>query len=144
MEWLLRISDRLRHNGRLRRGNAAHAWGRRGEDLAHRYLRSRGYVIVARNYRNRCGSAEIDLVARDGETLVFVEVKSRSTDLFGAPEQAVDEEKRRRILRGARDYIYRAGLSWDRTRFDIVSVLFGGQERIEHHIDAFRPPDSLL
>lgn len=143
MQWLFRMSDWLRHRARLRQENVPHAWGKRGEDLAHRFLQRKGYVVVARNHRSRGGSAEVDLVAIDGATLVFVEVKTRATDLFGAPEEAVNTEKRRKIISGAADYIYRSGNSWDNVRFDVVSVLFGQGDALEHHRDAFRPPASL-
>ena len=138
--WLYRLADRLRHRQRLKTGNPAHAWGRRGEDLAHRYLQAHRHIVIARNYRTRGGTAEVDLIARDGETLVFVEVKTRGTDRFGAPEEAVDTEKRRRILRGAAHYLVHAGAEDSRIRFDIVTVLFGSQERIEHIRDAFTRP----
>src|SRR5262245_9963474 len=108
MQGVLKGFDRLRHSARLRRWQADHAWGRRGEDVAHRYLRSIGFTIVARNYRTRTGSAEADLVGWDEATLVFVEVKSRASEAHGSPEQAVDAEKRRRLMRAASEYIRRA------------------------------------
>jgi putative endonuclease len=137
--WLYRLADRMRQRRRLRSGNRAHAWGKRGEDLAHRHLQSVGHIVVARNYRTRGGTAEVDLVTHDGDTVVFVEVKTRGTDRFGAPEEAVDQEKRRRIVRGARHYLTHAGEDTERIRFDIVTVLFGEKERIEHIRDAFAP-----
>ena len=140
LRWLYRVADRLRHNARLRSGNPAHAWGKRGEDLAHRYLQSQGHIVVARNYRTRGGTAEIDLVTEDSGTLVFVEVKTRGTDRFGAPEEAVDAEKRRRIVRGAWHYLVHTDENRERVRFDIVTVLFGGHERVEHIRDAFTWP----
>ena len=141
LTWLYRLSDDLRHRKRLQSGNPAHAWGKRGEDLAHRYLQSEGLVIIARNYRTRGGTAEVDLIAAEGEVLVFVEVKTRETDLFGAPEAAVDAEKRRRIVSGASHYLFHTGANDDqRVRFDIVTVLFGTSTRIEHIRDAFTWP----
>lgn len=134
--WLYRIGDRLRHKARLR-GNQAHAWGKRGEDLAHRYLQRKGCIVVARNYRTRAGTAEVDLIVRDKDTLVFVEVKTRATDRFGAPEEAVDREKRRRIVRAASDYLFHLDSPEQIVRFDIVSVLIGEAERIRHLPDAF-------
>lgn len=134
---LYRLADRLRHWKRLRSGNPEHAWGKRGEDLAHRYLQSCGHVIVARNYKTRGGTAEVDLITEDSGTLVFVEVKTRATDRFGAPEQAVDAEKRRRILRGASHYLVHADEQREKVRFDIVTVLFGKTQRVEHIKDAF-------
>lgn len=140
MKALYRLADRLRHRARLRLGNVAHAWGKRGEDLAHRYLQDKGYVVVGRNYRTLNRSAEVDLVARDGETVVFVEVKTRATDRYGAPEEAVDRDKRRNIVRAAGDYLRRSEQSWELARFDIVTVLFADGIRIEHLQDAFAPP----
>jgi len=109
-----------------------------GEDYAHRYLREHGCTVVARNYRTPSGSGEIDIVAWHGETLVFVEVKTRATAEFGAPESAVDEEKQVKLQAAARNYARRAGVDWDRTRFDIVSILLGRPVRIEWLRDAFR------
>jgi putative endonuclease len=112
--------------------------GRVGEDYAHRYLREHGCTIVARNYRTKSGSGEIDVVVWDGETLVFVEVKTRASADFGAPESAVDEEKRVKLRIAAADYTRRAGVDWSRTRFDIVSILLEPRVRIEWLRDAFR------
>jgi putative endonuclease len=128
---LYRAADRLRR----RRYPENH--GRIGEDLAHRYLRSKGCTVVARNYRTLSGSGEIDLVAWDGSKLVFVEVKTRSSAEFGLPESAVDAEKRDRVQRAARDYARRAEIPWDVTRFDIVSIVLDRPPRIEWLRDAF-------
>ncbi|MDE3199056.1 MAG: YraN family protein, partial [Acidobacteriota bacterium] len=74
--------------------------GRRGEDLAHRYVRRLGYIVVARNWRPPQGGGEIDLIARDGESVIFIEVKYRASGAWSAPERAVDGEKIR-VLRRA-------------------------------------------
>ena len=121
----------------LRRRSRAADHGRLGEDMAHRYLRGRGCTIVARNYRPRSGTGEIDLVAWHGDKLVFVEVKTRSSAEFGQPDRAVDTEKRQHLARAARDYARRAGVGWDRTRFDILAVVLWPR-RIEWIRDAFR------
>jgi putative endonuclease len=121
---LLEFSDWLRHQARRRWWRADLALGRRGEDLAHRYLRKRGYVIVARNYRLAAGDAEADVIAWQEDTLVFVEVKSRQTDEFGAPERAVGPEKEAHLRRVAREYSRKVGVSWDQVRFDLVTVVF--------------------
>jgi putative endonuclease len=105
--------------------------------LAHRYLRGQGLVVVARNYRPPEGQGEIDLVCWEGETLVFVEVKTRSTDEFGPPDRAVDSAKREALLRAARYYARRAGVEWESVRFDVVDVVVGEPTRIEHIRDAF-------
>jgi len=100
---ILQFFDLLRHVARQRKWTPTQALGRRGEDLAHRYLRRRGFVIVARNYRLSSGDAEADLIAWEGEALVFVEVKSRESADFGPPERAIGEEKRAHLLRIARE-----------------------------------------
>jgi putative endonuclease len=130
----------MRHRARLRKWNTAHAWGRRGEDLAHRFLQQQGYTIVARNLKIRGARVELDIVARNGETIVFVEVKTRATDEFRTPDQAVDADKREHLIRAASAYLQAADAGWDRARFDIVNVLFEGRTRIEHIRDAFIPP----
>jgi putative endonuclease len=129
---LYRAADALRR----RALGADH--GRIGEDLAHRYLRRRGCAVVARNYRPPSGAVEIDLVAWHGRTLVFVEVKTRSTEDFGAPDRAVDREKHAFVERAARDYARRAGVEWNRTRFDIAAVVLEKPPRIEWIRDAWR------
>jgi len=97
--------------------------GRRGEDLAHRFLRRKSYIIVARNYRLATGDAEADLIAWDGDTLVIVEVKSRETGEYGPPERAIGEEKRQHLIRVARAYARKIDLPWERVRFDVVTVI---------------------
>ena len=121
----------------LRRRSLRNNHGRMGEDLAHRYLRARGCTIVARNYRPRSGHGEIDLVARRGDLLVFVEVKTRSSADYGSPERAVDSEKRAALEQAARDYARRVNVPWSQTRFDIVSIVLGRKPRIEWIPDAF-------
>jgi putative endonuclease len=113
------------------------ALGKRGEDLAHRYLRSSGYKVVARNYRPSGGEVEADIVARQGDTLVFVEVKSRSSGDFGSPDRAIGSEKQKNIQRAARAYTTRAGIPWNQVRFDIISVVFTEPPSITHLKDAF-------
>ena len=122
----------------LRRRSQQEDHGRMGEDAAHRYLRRHGCTIVARNYRMRSGGGEIDLVVWHGRKLVFVEVKTRESDDFGAPESAVDAEKRANLRRASQDYARRAGVDWDKTRFDIVSVVLARPMRIDWIQDAFR------
>lgn len=136
---LYRIADRLRSRRRRRISTPDFAAGRRGEDLAHRYLRKHGFTVIARNYRPRGSGGEIDLIAWDGDHLAFIEVKSRATDEFGAPDRAVHREKQIRIDRAAREYCRRANIPWDRVRFDIVNVILGEPVTIELLRDAFRP-----
>ena len=122
---------------RIRRRRYAGDHGRIGEDLAHRFLRTRGCTVVARNYRTLSGSGEIDLVAWDGRKLAFIEVKTRGSREFGPPESAVDAEKRERVQQAARDYARRAEIPWCDTRFDIVSIVLDSPPRIEWLRDAF-------
>jgi putative endonuclease len=131
------LGDWVRHRARLRHWDPGLAWGRRGEDLAHRYLRKAGYTIVARNYRTRSGSGEVDLIGWDGSVLAFVEVKTRATEEFGAPERAVDEDKQHHLLVAARDYVRKADLDWALARFDVVSVVMTEPPRITLQKDAF-------
>ena len=99
--------------------------GRRGERAAEKYLRRNGYRIVARNFR--AAGAEIDLVAMDGETLVFVEVKTRRSREAGAPEEAVDERKQRRMRRAAEVFATRYRADDVTMRFDIIAVDASGK-----------------
>ena len=96
------------------------AFGKTGEDLACRELERRGYAILARRYRRRIG--EIDIVCRDGKTLVFVEVKTRDGEAFGAAAEAVTAAKRRRIAALAAEYVSRHRLSDQPCRFDVISI----------------------
>ena len=111
--------------------------GRLGEDAAYRHLRKLGYIMVARNYRARDGRGEVDLIGWDGEQLAFVEVKTRISGDFGAPEDAIDSRKRLNIVGAAGDYLRRAGVGWSRARFDTVSVIWQDPVRMELHKDAF-------
>jgi putative endonuclease len=101
--------------------------GKTGEDLACRELQRRGYAVVARRYRTRVG--EIDIVARDGETIVFVEVKTRRTSRFGLPAEAVTWRKRARIRAMAADYLSRQRLTNSPCRFDVVAVTISNGQR---------------
>ncbi|RYD74609.1 MAG: YraN family protein, partial [Verrucomicrobiaceae bacterium] len=107
-----------------RRKNAAHELGRRGERLAAKYLKRHGYKILYRNYR-ASGGGEIDLVCRERamNTLVFVEVKTRSGTDFGMPADAVNKDKQRLIIRGALSWLRLLDRPDIHFRFDIVEVL---------------------
>lgn len=113
------------------------ALGKRGEDLAHRYLRSSGYMVIARNYRPAGGEVEADIVARQGDYLVFVEVKSRASGDYGSPDRAIGSDKQKNIMRAARAYATRAGIDWSQVRFDTISILFTDPPSITHLKDAF-------
>jgi len=110
--------------------------GKTGEDLACEELQRRGYAIVARRYRRRGG--ELDIIARDGATLVFIEVKTRDGRAFGEAAEAVTPFKRRRIAQLALDYMARHRLSDCPCRFDVVSIhLDSGEPVLEVFQGAF-------
>ena len=111
--------------------------GRKGERLAARFLKKHGYRLLQRNYT--CPRGEIDLVALDGEEVVFVEVRTRTDDAFGDPAESVTSKKRRQVSSVALDYARRKKLADQPMRFDVVTVLFGrsDQPRIELFRDAF-------
>jgi putative endonuclease len=114
--------------------------GQRGEAAAARFLKRLGYVIVARSQRETLG--EIDLVAIDGRTVVFVEVKTRASLDAGHPVDAVGAEKQRRLTRLALSYLKRHDLLQHSARFDIVAVVWPAWQRdprIEHFKNAFEP-----
>jgi len=107
--------------------------GNKGENLAADFLQKKGYEIVARNYRYK--HAEIDLIVRQKNLFVFVEVKTRSSSSFGEPEAFVDTKKAAKIFEGAEQYIHEA--NWNgNIRFDIVSVKTGAEPEIVHFEDA--------
>ena len=112
--------------------------GRIGEQAAAAHLEALGYRILARNVR--CPLGEIDLVASDGPALVFVEVKARTSDAFGAPLEAITARKQRRLARLAAYYLKGSGRRGATVRFDAVAVTVapdGRPRRVEHLIDAF-------
>ena len=110
--------------------------GKTGEDLACAELERRGYAIIARRYRRRGG--EIDIIAREGATIVFVEVKAREGRAFGEAAEAVTAFKRRRLTQLAADYMARQRLSNRPCRFDVVSIHFdAGRPEIEVFQNAF-------
>ena len=119
--------------------------GKTGESYAAAYLEQQGYRLVAANFtipvgRNRQDTvinAELDLVAYDGATLCFVEVKTRASDWFATPEVNVDRRKRRQIARAAREYRRTFGIEEEAYRYDVVAVVLG-------ECDASTPQIELL
>jgi putative endonuclease len=112
--------------------------GDKGEEVAANYLAEKGYVIIERNWRFR--HTDIDIIARNVDTLVFVEVKTRMSDEWGYPEEAVTNGKIKRIAEAANDYIQNSRLDLP-VRFDVISVLVNnGDYEIEHFDDAFLAP----
>jgi putative endonuclease len=129
------LADLLRDHARRRHLTEEHALGRRGEDIAHRFLQRAGIVIVDRNYRMSSGGGEVDLVGWEADTLVFVEVKSRQTDEFGAPDRAIGPQKQNSLIRAAREYSRHAEVRWEKVRFDIVNVVFSTPPAVTHFRD---------
>jgi putative endonuclease len=114
------------------------ALGDRGENVAARYLRNQGYKIIVRNFR--CALGEIDIIARDGDTLVFVEVKTR-TDDEPTPEEQVNGVKQHQITKTAKYYLGRYGVPQPPARFDVVAIVWptGRTPQIRHTPNAFEP-----
>jgi putative endonuclease len=114
------------------------AVSRRGEEIAVRFLHEQGYRVVARNYRCRFG--EIDLIARDGETLAFIEVKTRRSQAFGPPALAVTIEKQRHLVKASQVYLAQRGKAHELCRFDVVTIEMQADTlRIEIIKNAFQP-----
>lgn len=130
---LARLLDRLRARLARRVHTPAHCLGRRAEDLAHRYLEGRGYHILDRNWFDWPSLSEIDLVARHGGELVFIEVKARAAGALAPPEAALHSIKRAALLRGAGAYARRAGVAPERVRFDLVTIVFEEPPRVSLH-----------
>lgn len=134
---LYEFADVLRHHARQRHFTPDHALGKRGEDIAHRYLQRQRITIVARNYRMASGAGEVDLIGWEGDQLVFIEVKSRETDEFGAPDRAIGPQKRTSLIRAAREFARHADVPWENVRFDAVNVVFATPPAVTHFRDVF-------
>jgi putative endonuclease len=114
--------------------------GRRGEDAAAKFLKRQGYHILARGLDSRLG--ELDIVAVDGRTVVFVEVKTRRSDEMGDPAEAIDERKEQRMTQAALGYLKTNRLLEYTSRFDVVAITWPANSRtptIEHYKNAFSP-----
>jgi putative endonuclease len=111
--------------------------GNQGEQLANQFLRKRGYIILAQNYR--CPLGEIDIIAKDKRTLVFIEVKSRQSLQYGQPSEAVTYRKQQQISKVAQYYITANNFGAKAARFDVIAILLppAGAPKIEHFTNAF-------
>jgi len=105
--------------------------GKFGEEIAEELLRSKGYQILKRNFR--FGKGEIDIIAKDGDYLVFVEVKSRKNYDFGEPEYAITKSKQRQLKKIAEAYFYVNGIEEQLCRFDVITIV--GEKREEMKIN---------
>jgi putative endonuclease len=112
--------------------------GKQGEALARRYLLDLGWQLLETNWR--CGRAEIDFIAMDGDVLVFLEVKTRRTTTYGAPEEGVSDRKMELMVHAAGVYMEQIGHNWE-IRFDVISIFWpqGREPEINHLRDAFFP-----
>jgi len=110
--------------------------GQKGEDFAVAHLIDKGYLIAERNWR--FSRAEIDIIAKKDEVLIFIEVKTRSYDYFGKPEESISHFKERLITEAANAYMRKVNHEWE-IRFDIISILLdkSGKMKLEHFEDAF-------
>ncbi|MBK6949690.1 MAG: YraN family protein [Haliscomenobacter sp.] len=114
-----------------------HELGKRGEDIAAQYLLDKGYRILERNWRYK--RAEVDLIAQEAEVLVFVEVKTRASERFGAPENFVGRRKQA-FLASAASFFCDQNAHAGEVRFDVISILFSGKDFHTAHLpDAFFP-----
>ncbi|MEM6397906.1 MAG: YraN family protein [Bacteroidota bacterium] len=112
--------------------------GSLGERYARRHLEAKGYRILEQNWRYR--RSEIDLIAMDGDIMVFVEIKTRTQDYFGGPTGTVDAKQQGRLSRAAGAYMEQCGHDWE-IRFDIIGILIeeNGDYKLEHVEDAWWP-----
>ena len=110
-------------------------YGTRGEIIASNYLKGKGYKIIAMNYKNKLG--EIDIIAKDKEYLVFIEVKTRYSRKFGDPLDAVDERKQYKIRNIATMYLKTNRLLDAPCRFDVIAILGDSDDDIRHIENAF-------
>jgi putative endonuclease len=112
--------------------------GVKGEKLAQNHLRALQYEILETNWRFQ--KAEIDIIAYENEVLVFLEVKTRTTDRWGKPEDSISPKKQALIADAASQYMEQINHEWE-VRFDVISIIIpeNGQHRLNHHKDAFFP-----
>jgi putative endonuclease len=110
---------------------ARQALGKKGEAAARVYLERRGVHILAANYT--CAAGEIDLIGREREALLFIEVKTRTSEAFGPPQLAVHQRKQRQIVRAAQWFLAERRVSDVACRFDVVAVTIRGDERLQIH-----------
>ncbi len=116
--------------------------GKKGEDRAARFLNKKGYKILERNYRTPSG--ELDLIALHQGAVVFIEVKTRTSDAFGAPELAVTPQKQRRMIKAALGYIKRKKFHQVPCRFDVVAISAASEKEIELIQNAFEMDSTYL
>ena len=118
-------------------------FGKEAEETAVEFLKEKGYNILSRNFRVKLG--EIDIIAKDGQTICFIEVKARHSQECGFPEEAVERRKQRQIAKAAFCYLKENNLFESQARFDVVSLLYNGNLPQIHLIqDAFELSPSFM
>ena len=110
-------------------------FGKKGEIIAVNYLKKQGYKILETNYKNKVG--EIDIIAKDGSYLVFIEVKTRTSSMFGDPLEVIDEQKQYKIRQVATMYLMKTNQLETPVRFDAIAILGDEDHEIRHIKDAF-------
>ena len=106
--------------------------GAKGEKTVVKYLKKQGYTVLEKNYKTRLG--EIDVIVKKDETIIFVEVKTRTSDTYGRPSEAVGYEKQRKYVKVAQEYLLKNKLLSQKCRFDVIEII---NDEINHIIDAF-------
>lgn len=110
--------------------------GKYGEEKAVEYLEKQGYEIIARNFRSARG--EIDIIARDEDFIIFIEVKLRRSQKYGPPQSAVDYRKQEKIKKVTEYFLLKQGLRNERIRFDVISIeIEAGKVKLKHFKNAF-------
>jgi putative endonuclease len=142
MDWFKRRGPQEPFSCRYNRKTPPPELGREGEALAAAFLRKKGYRIIEENYR--CPLGEVDIVAVDGRTLCFVEVKTRSTRGYDRPEVAVHKRKQQRLSRTALWYLKEKRLQDVKARFDVVAIKRRGSlDEVQHFENAFEVSDGV-
>ena len=118
-------------------GTESYKLGKLGEEIAENYLIKQGYQILEKNYHSQQG--ELDIIARDRDFLVFVEVKSYSYRSYGSPVGSVRAAKKQSLIHAAQTYLYKHKIQNTYCRFDVIAIFtkYSGQRIIEHYRDAF-------
>jgi len=112
-------------------------FGRRGEELALAFYKENQYIILEKNWQQN--HLEVDIIAKNDENIIFCEVKTRSSNAFGEPQQSVTTQKQRNIIRAANYYVLKHQIALE-VRFDIISIIFNGEQYTLEHIPyAFTP-----
>lgn len=117
--------------------------GNKGESIAEDYLKRKGYKIIRKNYRCRFG--EVDIIARDNDTIVFIEVRTKQNDNFGSPQDSITPAKIEKISKTSLSFIQEKKLTGFSYRFDFIAITFPqGKPNIEHIENAFVPSNRYM